>query len=80
MCRGSVFYLLAGWRRIAIFLNKDGTVKSSEPFLTGFIENNSCIGRPADVEIMKDGSLLVSDDYNGAIYRISYGKAKVADR
>jgi glucose/arabinose dehydrogenase len=65
---------------IAIFLNKDGTVKSSEPFITGFIENNSYIGRPADVEIMKDGSLLVSDDYNGAIYRITYGKAKVADR
>jgi glucose/arabinose dehydrogenase len=65
---------------IAIFLNKDGTVKSSEPFITGFIENNSYIGRPADVEIMKDGSLLVSDDYNGAIYRITYGKAKVVGR
>jgi glucose/arabinose dehydrogenase len=65
---------------IAIFLNKDGTVKSSEPFITGFIENNSYIGRPADVEIMKDGSLLMSDDYNGAIYRITYGKAKVAGR
>jgi glucose/arabinose dehydrogenase len=28
--------------------------------------------RPADVLVMKDGSLLVSDDYNGAVYRISY--------
>jgi glucose/arabinose dehydrogenase len=65
---------------IAIFLNKDGTVKSSEPFITGFIENNSYIGRPTDVEIMKDGSLLVSDDYNGAIYRITYGKARVVGR
>jgi glucose/arabinose dehydrogenase len=27
---------------------------------------------------MKDGSLLVSDDWNGAVYRISYGKQKVA--
>jgi glucose/arabinose dehydrogenase len=65
---------------IAIFLNKDGTVKSSEPFITGFLENNSYIGRPVDVEIMKDGSMLVSDDWNGAIYRITYGKAKVAGR
>jgi glucose/arabinose dehydrogenase len=55
-------------------------VKSSEPFITGFIENNSYIGRPTDVEIMKDGSLLVSDDYNGAIYRITYGKARVVGR
>jgi glucose/arabinose dehydrogenase len=59
-------------------LNKDGTVKSIEPFLTGFIENNNYVGRPADVEILKDGSLLVSDDFNGAVYRISYGTARVA--
>jgi glucose/arabinose dehydrogenase len=66
---------------IAIFLNKDGTVKSSEPFITGFIENNNYIGRPVDVEIMADGSMLLSDDWNGAIYRISYGKApRVAGR
>jgi len=31
-------------------------------------------GRPADIEIMQDGSLLVSDDYSGRIYRISYRK------
>ena len=65
---------------IAIFLNKDGTVKSSEPFITGFLENNSYIGRPVDVEIMKDGSMLLSDDWNGAIYRITYGKPHVAGR
>jgi glucose/arabinose dehydrogenase len=29
---------------------------------------------------MKDGSLLVSDDYDGAIYRITYGDGKVAGR
>jgi glucose/arabinose dehydrogenase len=66
---------------IAIFLNKDGTVKSSEPFITGFVENNNYIGRPVDVEIMADGSMLLSDDWNGAIYRITYGgKARVAGR
>jgi glucose/arabinose dehydrogenase len=27
---------------------------------------------------MKDGSMLVSDDWNGAVYRITYGKPKVA--
>lgn len=63
---------------VAIFLNKDGTVRSIEPFITGFIENN--LGRPVDVELMADGSLLVSDDFNGAIYRVTYGKPKIADR
>jgi glucose/arabinose dehydrogenase len=65
---------------IAIFLNKDGTVKSTQPFITGFVENEKYIGRPVDVEILKDGSMLVSDDFNGAIYRVTYGKAKVAGR
>ena len=43
-----------------------------EPFMTGFVENNQYLGRPADFLVMKDGSLLVSDDHAGAIYRISY--------
>lgn len=47
-----------------------------EPFLTGLVENNQYLGRPADVMVMKDGSLLVSDDHNGAIYRISYSGKK----
>jgi len=65
---------------VAIFLKRDGTVKSIEPFITGFIENNNYIGRPVDVEFMADGSLLVSDDFNGAVYRVSYGKPRVAGR
>src|SRR5215475_10955907 len=66
---------------IAIFLNKDGTVKSSEPFITGFLDNNNYIGRPVDVEFMADGSMLLSDDWNGAIYRVSYDKVpRVAGR
>ncbi len=44
-----------------------------EPFMTGFVENNNYLGRPVDFLVMKDGSLLVSDDHAGAIYRISYG-------
>jgi glucose/arabinose dehydrogenase len=63
---------------VAVHLNKDGTVKSIEPFITGFLEDNKYVGRPVDVMQMKDGSLLVSDDWNGAVYRISYGKQKVA--
>jgi glucose/arabinose dehydrogenase len=44
----------------------------TEAFLSGLVENNELLGRPADVMQLRDGSLLVSDDHNGAIYRISY--------
>jgi glucose/arabinose dehydrogenase len=63
---------------LVVKLNKDGTVKSKEPLITGFLEDNKYIGRPVDVMQMKDGSLLVSDDWNGAVYRVTYGKQKVA--
>jgi len=53
-------------------LNVDGTVKSVEPLITGFLNNNEYWGRPVDVQFMKDGSLLFSDDYAGAIYRVTY--------
>lgn len=65
---------------LVVYLNKDGSVKSSEPFLTGFLQNNNYIGRPVDVMNMPDGSLLLSDDWNGAVYRIAYGKAHTASR
>ncbi|OKO73305.1 sorbosone dehydrogenase [Bradyrhizobium sp. NAS96.2] len=65
---------------VAVRLNKDGTVKSVEPFMTGFLEDNKYVGRPVDVMLLKDGSLLVSDDWNGAVYRVSYGKPKVANQ
>jgi glucose/arabinose dehydrogenase len=63
---------------VLVKLNPDGTFSSMEPFVTGFIENNNYVGRPADVMVMKDGSLLVSDDYNGAVYRVSYGSSRAA--
>jgi glucose/arabinose dehydrogenase len=44
-----------------------------EPFMTGFVDNNTYLGRPVDFLVLRDGSMLVSDDHAGAIYRISYG-------
>jgi glucose/arabinose dehydrogenase len=49
-----------------------GGIAKTEPFMTGLVENNEYLGRPVDVLVLKDGSMLVSDDHNGAIYRISY--------
>jgi glucose/arabinose dehydrogenase len=59
---------------VVVHLDKDGKFKSMEPLVTGFLEDNKYIGRPVDVVQMKDGSILLSDDWNGAVYRISYGK------
>jgi glucose/arabinose dehydrogenase len=63
---------------VVVKLDKEGKVKSTEPLVTGFLENNSYIGRPVDVLQLKDGSVLISDDWNGAIYRVTYGKQKLA--
>ena len=43
-----------------------------EDFAAGWLEDEDVHGRPADVEVMPDGSLLVSDDYAGVIYRITH--------
>jgi glucose/arabinose dehydrogenase len=58
---------------VIVKLNGDGTVKSVEPLITGFLQNNSYVGRPVDILVLKDGSILVSDDWNGAIWRVSRG-------
>jgi glucose/arabinose dehydrogenase len=54
-----------------------GTPKGFEDFLTGFLveHGKGHFGRPAGLTVAKDGALLVSDDSNGIIYRVSYGKA-----
>ena len=47
-------------------------VYSYEPFATGWLQEENIWGRPVDVHVMPDGALLVSDDFAGAVYRISY--------
>ena len=51
---------------------KDGEPLSVEDFLTGFLVGRNVWGRPVDLVVTKDGSLLVSDDFSGRIYRIFY--------
>jgi len=61
-----------GARLMVTFIDKDGKAKM-EPFAEGWLNaNKEYDGRPMSVTQMKDGSILVSDDYAGAIYRISY--------
>jgi glucose/arabinose dehydrogenase len=63
-----------GARVMFTSLKADGTADKTEVFAEGFLDESTGTyrGRPVDVAVMKDGSLLVSDDFAGAIYRISY--------
>jgi glucose/arabinose dehydrogenase len=81
--QGGVFVAAHGsWNRTKasgglvnfIPIKADGTAGASTVFAEGFLdgETGSYRGRPVDVAVWKDGSLLVSDDYAGAIYRITY--------
>jgi glucose/arabinose dehydrogenase len=65
---------------VVVKLKQDGNPVATqpEPFITGFLENNSYVGRPNALLVMKDGSLLISDDWNGAVWRVSYGTARTA--
>lgn len=63
-----------GYRVMVAFLDASGTkVARYEPLATGWLVNDrEVLGRPVDVQVMPDGSLLVSDDFANAIYRITY--------
>ena len=62
-----------GARVMFISLKADGTADKTEVFAEGWLtENGEYLGRPTDVATLPDGSLLVSDDTAGAIYRIAY--------
>ena len=50
---------------------RDNRGARMEPFLTGFLQGRNYWGRPADVLVLDDGSVLISDDLNGAIYRVT---------
>jgi glucose/arabinose dehydrogenase len=60
-----------GYRVMLVKLNGNNAV-SYEPFAEGWLKGESVSGRPVDVLVMPDGALLVSDDYAGVIYRITY--------
>ena len=58
--------------RVARVVVEGGRVLKHEVFAEGWLQGESVWGRPVDIEVMPDGSLLVSDDHAGAIYRIAY--------
>ena len=64
-----------GARVMVTYLDDKGNAAKTEPFAEGFMTSAGYyLGRPVDVQQYVDGSILVSDDKAGAVYRISYQK------
>lgn len=61
-----------GYRVTMVTLNEKGESTSYKPFIDGWLQGEEAWGRPVDVLVMPDGAMLVSDDYAGVIYRVSY--------
>jgi len=67
-----------GYRIVRVVLDNQGRAVRHEPFISGWLQkdvttgNELVWGRPADVLVMPDGSMLISDDLAGAIYRVKY--------
>ncbi len=82
--RGQIFIAEHGsWNRskktgyrITLVRLENGVPVSYEPFATGWLQNESVSGRPVDLLVLADGSLLVSDDHAGKLYRIGYTEDK----
>ena len=66
-----------GYNVMRVTVDDKGQAKM-QPFVTGFLTDEKgdppMWGRPVDLLVMKDGSMLFSDDYNGILYRVTYGK------
>ena len=58
--------------RITLVRLEDGEPVSYDPFASGWLQRESVSGRPVDLVVLEDGSMLVSDDLSGKVYRISY--------
>jgi glucose/arabinose dehydrogenase len=61
-----------GYRVTLVRLNANRQAVSYEPFAQGWLQGERNWGRPVDLELLPDGSMLVSDDQTGTIYRIAY--------
>ena len=66
--------------RIMIVDIEDGAVVNSEPFIDGWLDEvaQKASGRPVDMLMLEDGSMLISDDYGDAIYRVTYAETALA--
>jgi glucose/arabinose dehydrogenase len=58
--------------RVELITLYDHKVATDTPFVDGFVQGDEVLGRPVDVTFLQDGSMLISDDYRGRLYRVTY--------
>ena len=68
----------SGYQVVRVSVDAEGRAAAPEPFVQGWLQTGndgreSVWGRPADVLNLPDGSMLISDDLAGAVYRVRYG-------
>ena len=62
-----------GYDVAVLKMDANGKPSDAIPFAQGWLQNEKTVnGRPVDISFLQDGSMLVSDDYNGLVYRIFY--------
>lgn len=61
-----------GYRVVRVIIDEQGRVVDQQVFASGWLRGREVSGRPVDLELLPDGSVLLSDDDAGRIYRISY--------
>ena len=61
-----------GYKVIRVVLDGEGDVVDTKDFISGWLDGETVLGRPAAPLIISDGSLLISDDKANVIYRITY--------
>ena len=62
----------AGYRVMRASFDAAGELLAYQPFISGWLIGESHWGRPVDFEQLADGSLLVTDDHSGVVYRVTY--------
>lgn len=63
-----------GYRLSIVNIDSEGKSEGYDMFAEGWLQDGKAWGRPVDIEQLKDGSILVSDDFADVIYRIYYAK------
>lgn len=61
-----------GYKIVRYRLDQNGNYLGEEDFITGWLKDGKTLGRPADILVQPGGTIFISDDTAGVIYKVSY--------
>ncbi len=68
-----------GYKLVRVKRNAKGEVEGTEDFITGWLTKNGAVGRPVDVLVQPGGTMFVTDDKAGVVYRFAYAGPRPGD-